>query len=326
MRRRAFLAEMAVAVIGSSIACAEQPSGKSPRVGILAPGESEATPIFEAFRQGLREFGYVEGRNIILEYRFARNDYAALPRLAEELASLPVDVILADTHGATSVAAGVTRTIPIVMGSGGGDLVTRGLAHSLARPGGNVTGFTIMGVELSAKWVDLIRQAFPDATAATWLVNPSVDTRVMSRVTEDTAHTLGLALTRLEAATPETLRALHPEVLGRAGAPVLVMPDAMFWNHRREILALVAAARVPALYPQREYADDGGLMAYGPSVPDQFRRAAGYVARILRGEKPGDLPIQQPVKFDFVVNLKTAKDLGISLPPMILGRADEVIE
>lgn len=146
----------------------------------------------------------------------------------------------------------------------------------------------------------------------------------MRRVMEDTAHTLGLTLTRLEAATPETLRALRPEELGRA--PVLVFTDAMFWIHRRVILALIAAARVPALYPQREYADDGGLMAYGPNVPGCFRRAAGYVDRILRGAKPGDLPIQQPVKFDFVVNLKTAKELGIALPPVILAQADEVIE
>ena len=159
------------------------------------------------------------------------------------------------------------------------------------------------------------------------LVNPTNSgTEVNLRVTEETARSLGLALTRVEAATPEALRALRPEALGRGGGPVLVLPDAMFWNHRREILALAAAARLPALYPEQEYADDGSLMAYGPSVPDNFRHAAGYVDRILRGAKPGDLPIQEPAKFDFVVNLKTAQALGLTIPQLLLATADEVIE
>jgi putative tryptophan/tyrosine transport system substrate-binding protein len=307
---------------------AQQPSNKIPRIGILSPAENEATLVFEAFRQGLRELGYVEGRNIILEYRFAQGDSAALPRLAEELANLPVDVIVADTTASTRAAAGAAPTIPIVMGAGIADPAALGLAHSLARPGGNVTGFTVMSPELSAKRVDLIRTAFPDATAVTVLVNPSNlgNAEANLRATEETASVLGLALTRVEAATKEALRALGPEALGRGGGPLLVLPDGMFWNHRREIVALAAAAHLPAIHPEREYADDGGLMAYGPSVPDNFRRAAGYVDRILRGAKPGDLPIQEQVKFDFVVNLKTAHTLGISLPPTILAGADEVIE
>jgi len=306
---------------------AQQPSNKVPRIGILSPAENEATLVFEAFRQGLRELGYVEGRNIILEYRFAHGDSAALPRLAEELANLPVDVIVADTTASTRAAAGTAPTIPIVMGAGIADPAALGLAHSLARPGGNVTGFTIMAPELSAKRVDLMRTAFPDATAVMVLLNPSnSNAEANLRATEETARALGLALTRVEAATPEALGALGPEALGRDGGPVLVLPNAMFWNHRREIIALAAAARLPAIYPEREYADDGGLMAYGPSVPDNFRRAAGYVDRILRGAKPGDLAIQEPVKFDFVVNLKTAHALGIALPPTILAGADEVIE
>ena len=327
MRRRALLAAFAAAALGSTIAPAQQPSNKIPRIGILSPAENEATLVFEAFRRGLRELGYVEGRNIILEYRFAHGDSTALPRLAEELANLPVDVIVADTTASTRAAAGAARTIPIVMAAGL-DPVALGLAHSLARPGGNVTGFTVMSPELSAKRVDLIRTAFPDATAVTVLVNPSNlgNAEANLRATEETASALGLALTRVEAATKEALRTLGPEALGRSGGPVLVLPDGMFWNHRREIITLAAAARLPALYPEREYADDGGLMGYGPSVPDNFRRAAGYVDRILRGAKPGDLPIQEPVKFDFVVNLKTAHALGITLPPTILAGADEVIE
>jgi putative ABC transport system substrate-binding protein len=326
MKRRAFLATFAATTLESTIARAQQSSNKIPRIGILSPAENEATPIFEAFRRGLRELGYVEGRNIILEYRFAHGDNTVLRRLAEELPKLPVDIILADSSASAQAAAGATRTIPIVMGASS-DPVALGLADSLARPGGNVTGFTGMLPELGAKRVDLMRTAFPDATALTVLLNPSQSSSsALFRITEEIARSLGLTVTRVEAASPEALRALRPEALGRAGGPVLVLPDAMFWNHRREILELVSTARIPALYPEREYADDGGLIAYGTNVPENFRRAAGYVDRILRGAKPADLPIQQPVKFDFVVNLKTAQALGLSLPPAILGRADEVIE
>jgi putative tryptophan/tyrosine transport system substrate-binding protein len=181
-----------------------------------------------------------------------------------------------------------------------------------------------MSNELHAKRVDLTRAAFPDATAITALLNPN--NVFGARETEEAARSVGLTVVPVEVASPAALRALYPDTLGKPGRPLVVVSDAMFWNHRREIVALAAAARVPALYPEREYADDGGLMAYGPSVPDNFRRAASYVDRILRGQKPGDLPIQEPVKFDFVVNLKTAKALGISLPPLILAQADEVIE
>jgi putative ABC transport system substrate-binding protein len=322
-----FLAAFMTTVLGSFVAHTEQPSSKIPRVGILTPADTDKTPVFDAFRLGLRELGYAEGRNIILEFRLARGDYTAIPRLAGELANVPVDIIVTD--GGTTVAqtaASVARTVPIVMGTSG-DPVALGLARSLARPGGNVTGFTLMAPEFTAKRVDLMRAAFPDALAMTFLSNPSnVGADPLFDVTKKTAGALGLAVTRVEAASPEALRALPTDALRRAGAPVLVMPDPMFWNHRRDILELIAAARLPALYPEREYADDGGLMAYGPNVPDNFRRAAGYVDRILHGAKPGDLPIQEPAKFDFIVNLKTAKALGLSIPPLILAFADEVIE
>jgi putative ABC transport system substrate-binding protein len=267
----------------------------------------------------------VEGRNIILEYRFARGDYTALRGMAEELANQPVDVLVTDGP-AGSAAASATRTIPIVLCMTD-DNVALGLVDSLARPGGNVTGFTSMGPERSGKRVDLMRTAFPRATAATILLNPSGPSSAANlHVTEETARALGLTVTRLEAASPGALRALRPEALGRADSPVLVLPDSMFWHHRSEVLGLVATAGVPSIYAGREYADDGGLMSYGANVPDNFRRAADYVDRILRGAKPGDLPIQRPVKFDFVVNLKTAQALGLTIPPAILARADEVIE
>jgi len=326
MRRRAFLASLMATPLGSSIGRAEQPSNKIPRVGVLAPAENEAAPVVEAFRRGLRELGYVEGRSIVLEYRFAHDDFSVLRRLAEELVNLPVDVIVIRGATAARAAANATRTIPIVLG-GIGDPVALGLVDNLARPGGNITGFTLMAGELSAKRVDLIRTAFPDATSMTVLMNPSNSgAEEYFRITEEAAGSLGFAVTRVEAESPEALCALGPEALGRAGGPVFVIGGPMFWDHRQQIVALVAAARVPALYPEREYADDGGLMAYGPSLLANFRQAAGYVDRILRGAKPGDLPIEQPVKFDFVVNLKTAKELGLTIPQLILVRADEVIE
>jgi putative tryptophan/tyrosine transport system substrate-binding protein len=198
MKRRAFLATFAATTLESTIARAQQSSNKIPRIGILSPAENEATPIFEAFRRGLRELGYVEGRNIILEYRFAHGDNTVLRRLAEELPKLPVDIILADSSASAQAAAGATRTIPIVMGASS-DPVALGLADSLARPGGNVTGFTGMLPELGAKRVDLMRTAFPDATALTVLLNPSQSSSsALFRITEELARSLGLTVTRVE--------------------------------------------------------------------------------------------------------------------------------
>jgi putative ABC transport system substrate-binding protein len=218
-------------------------------------------------------------------------------------------------------------TTPIVIGALGADPIALGLATSLARPGRNVTGFTITAPELAVKRVDLVRAAFPVLTTITVLMNPSkAGAEALFRVTEEAARSLDLGVARVEAVNPEALDALSPEVIGRTSGAVVVLTDAMFWEHRREIITLVAAARVPALYPEREFADDGGLMAYGPSVPDNFRRAASYIDRILKGASPAELPIQEPVKFDFIVNLKTASALGLTIPQLILARADEVIE
>ena len=305
---------------------AQQPAGKMPRVGILTPADNDKTTIFEAFKQGLRELGYVEGRNIVLEFRSARGDVSRLPQLAAELAALPVDVIVTDGGAAAVVAGQATKRIPIVMGAGP-DPVSFGLAASHSQPGGNFTGFTLMAAELNAKRLDLLRTAFPNVTALAVLVNPSnASSAAYLRDSEGAAGAMGLRIVaRIEAAGTEALLALTPSVFAEATG-VTVLPDPMFWNHRQAIIALVNAARLPAMYSEREYADDGGLMAYGPSVPDNFRRAAGYVDRILRGAKPGDLPIQEPVKFDLIVNLKTAKTLGLTILQSFLDRADQVIE
>jgi putative ABC transport system substrate-binding protein len=325
MRRRSVLAAgLALLLLAPKHSAAQQSQAKIPRVGILSVADSERVAIWDAFRQGLRDLGYVEGRDIILEFRLARGNLSLGPRLVAELVALPVDVIVVE--GITSNAVTATDRIPIISPVMM-DPVERGFAASLSRPGGNITGLTLMHTELNAKRLDLLRAAFPHITAVTALVNPANPSHKLGfEETETAARSMGLgSVAKAEAESATALRALRPAVFSGASA-VVIVPDGMFYSYRRDVVGLVNAARLPAIYPEREYADDGGLMAYGANALDSFRRAAGYVDRILKGAQPGDLPIQEPVKFDFVVNLKTAKALGLTIPPAILARADEVIE
>jgi putative tryptophan/tyrosine transport system substrate-binding protein len=324
MRRRSIISGFAALLLFPEGSSAQQSPGTIPRIGILGPGESERTPIFDAFREGLHDLGYIEGRNIILEFRLARGDYSLFPQLTAELVKLPVDIIVSD--GGVRLVAKASGQVPVVIPTLF-DPVAQEVASSLSRPGGNVTGFTLMTAELDAKRLELLRTAFPQITAVSVLVDPSVPAQLlMLERIEKAAKSMGLGSVRkVEALTIEALRALRPAVFSGASA-VLVVGSGMFWNYRRYIVALVNEARLPAIYPEREYADDGGLLVYGANVPDNFRRAADYVDRILKGAKPGDLPIQEPVRFDFVVNLKTARELSLTIPPAILARADEVIE
>jgi putative ABC transport system substrate-binding protein len=235
--------------------------------------------------------------------------------LAAELITLPVDVIVLG-GGVAANAVDPSGHVPIVIPVMATDPVRRGLAASLARPGGNITGFTLMHTELNAKRLELLSTAFPSITTVTALVNPAYPAGKFGfEQIETAARSLGLGrVARVEAESAAALRALRPAVFPGASA-VIVVPDGMFYNYRRDVVAVVNAARLPAIYPEREYADDGGLMAYGANVPDNYRRAADYVDRILKGAKPGDLPIQEPVRFDFVVNL--------SLPPSKWGTIDQ---
>jgi putative tryptophan/tyrosine transport system substrate-binding protein len=328
MRPRTLVpALLAGLVLYAAPVLAQQLPARVPRVGILTPAESDQTPIFEAFRRGLKDLGYTEGRNIAVEFRSAGGNSALLPRLAAELVALPVDIIVTDGAAAARVAQEATRRIPIVMGTSGIDPVALGLVPSLRRPGGNLTGFTLMHGQLGEKRVDLVRTLAPEAKALTVLVNPVPGSDLSVSMIQSSARTVGMAVRSIEAATPEALRALRPgDLLASGNPPLLVVGDAMFWNNRQTIVDLVNAARVPALYPEREYAESGGLMAYGAYVPDNFRAAAGYVHRILKGENPADLPIQEPVKVELIINLKTAKALGMEIPVSLLGRADQVIE
>jgi len=324
MRRRGIVfGGLASLLLARQRSSGQQTPTKIPRIGILSAADSDKTPIFDAFRRGLRELGWVEGRNIILEFRLAHSDFTLLPGMAEELVSLPVDVAVADNG--LDVLARATRTTPIVAIMG--DPMLLGLVSSLSRPGGNITGFSLMHNELSAKRLEMLHAAFPEISKVAILRNPSTGASAATfRATDDAARSIGsVTVAEVSAGSGEDLRALHPVVFAGVGG-VVVLGDGMFWNHRRDIVALVNAARLPSIYPEREYVEDGGLMAYGTNVPDVFRQVAGSVDRILKGANPADLPVQQPVKFDFVVNLKTAKALGLTIPPSILARADEVIE
>jgi putative ABC transport system substrate-binding protein len=324
MRRREF-----IAVIGSAAVTwplAAQQSGKVPRVGILSPAADEAAASLVAFRKAIRDLGWVEDQTIILDFRISKGDFDALPELALQLVRVPVAAIVTDTTSATQAAASATRTIPIVMAASGGDPIALGWAASLNKPGGNVTGMLLLSLPLTAKRLQLLKYAFPATARVTILFNPkSAIGPAGLRATEQAAKLLGIAISPIAVGSPDELRALQPASLAGSDG-LIVIADGMFWNNRAVIITLALAARIPAIYPEREYADDGGLIAYGANVPDHFRQAAGYVDRILRGEKAGNLPINASSKLDFLVNLRTARALGFAISPDFLSSANELIE
>jgi putative ABC transport system substrate-binding protein len=325
MKRRDFIALLGGTAVALPIAARAQQLAKVPRVGILSPAASEAAATLSAFREAIRDLGYIEGQTIALDFRLSKGIIDALPALAAELVRVPVSVIVTDSTSATLIAFAATRTIPIVMGASGGDPVALGLAKSLSRPGGNVTGtFFVSG--LSDKRLQLLKQAFPSVQKVAALTNPKGALSISELPkAEIAAAQIGIRLLSLAVSTPDELRALAPTALSGSDG-LLVMPDAVFWNNRATIIDLAFKARVPAIYPEREYADDGGLISYGANVPEHFRKAAGYVDRILRGTSPGDLPINATSKFDFVINLKTARALGLTPSADFVSAAGEVIE
>jgi putative ABC transport system substrate-binding protein len=324
MRRRDILAGAWGAVAWPATPRAQQ-QPRSFRIGIISPAERSNTKLFDAFRQKMLELGYIEGQNITFEYRLTAGDTSRLPDMAADLVRMPVDVIVTDSTRAAQIALEATLTIPIVMATTG-DAIAAGLAPSLAHPGGNATGFTLYSVDLEAKRLELLKEAFPEIkrVAAIWDAGPAgLPGR---RAIEQAATALSLQLRVAEITTPQEI-ATGVETAIQSGADAIaIMSSGIFWNQRMQVIAAVAKQRLPAVYPEREYADDGGLLAYGPNVTENFRGAAGYVDKILKGAKPADLPIVRPHKFELVVNLKTAKALGLTIPQSILWRADEVIE
>jgi len=328
MKRRELLIAMGAGALAAPLASlAQQPLAKVRRIGRLAP----ATPAFtslpdEGFVQGMRELGWVEGGNIASEYRYANGVLERLPALAAELVRLKVEVILAGSTPAIVAAKNATATIPIVMVTTG-DPVAGGLVASLAHPGGNVTGVTALSQELGGKALDLLKQAVPGISRVAVLGGPAYPSMgTGARAIESAARALGVTLQTIVARTPAEIDGAFAAMRQQRVDGLLVLPDPMFNVDQNRIPALAARHRLPAIYELREFVDAGGLMFYGATLRDMYRRAAVFVDRILKGAKPGELPIEQPTKFELVINLKAAKALGIKIPQSLLVRADRVIE
>ena len=315
-----------LAILMAPLAAEAQQQGKVPRIGILTPASEASTPLWEAFRQGLRELGYVEGKNIVLEYRFAAGQNERLPALAAELVRLKVDLLVTDGTLAARVAKDATGTIPIVMASSAAP-IEAGVVASLARPGGNVTGLSVMAPELGRKRLEILKEVLPHVSriAVLWAAG-NITQPSQLREIEATARVLSLQLHPQQVHNPDELDGAFATMTREGAEACITLADAVLWNHRTRVVELAAQHRLPAMFPEREFADAGGLIAYGPSVPDGFRRAAVYVDRILKGTKPADLPVEQPSKFELLINLKTAKALGLTIPPAILFQADKVLQ
>jgi putative tryptophan/tyrosine transport system substrate-binding protein len=309
---------------------AAQPAAKVPRVGYLSPGSSSDPARqrrFEAFRQGLRELGYVEGQNIAIESRWAEGQYDRYSALAADLVRLKVDVIVAVGGRATQDAQQATRTIPIVM-SVVIDPVGSGLVASLARPGGNVTGLTIMASDLVGKQLELLKEVVPKVSRVAVLWNPdNPGSAPQLRQAEAAARALGVRLQTLEARGPQEIdSAFTAMTRERAGALVILNDAILGLNQVKQIAELAAKSRLPSVHGVTEYAEAGGLMAYGANFLDLERRAATFVDKILKGAKPADLPVEQPTKFALIINLRTAKTIGLTIPPSLLQRAGQIID
>jgi len=321
-----FVVMLTLSLLVAPLTVTAQPRSTVPRIGILTPAAGASTPLWEAFRQGLRDLGYVEGTNIALEYRFAAGQNERLPALAAELVHLRVDMIVTNSGAAAQAARDATETIPIVMATGG-DPVRLGVVVSLARPGGNITGLSLMVPELDGKRLDLLKEALPHVSRVAVLWNASNPTSPdQLRQIEAAARVLGLQLHSLAIRHPDELDSVFAAMTREGAEALITLGDAVLWNHRTRVVALAAQHHLPAVFDAREFADVGGLMAYGPHVPDSYRRAAVYVDKILKGAQPADLPVERPVKFELVINLKTAKALGVTIPPALLFQADKVIQ
>jgi ABC-type uncharacterized transport system substrate-binding protein len=304
---------------------AQQLRTKVPRVGFLLDG---AEPSFhkEGFLQGMRELGYADGKNIAIEYRWAEGKYERLPVLAAELVGLNIDVIVALSTVAARPAKEATRAIPIVFVSG--DPVGTGLVDSLARPGGNLTGLATVSPELSTKRLEVIKEVIPKVSHVAVIWNPGGPSAALAfKEIESAARAMGVKVQSLGVRGPKPLlEAAFNDAKKQGAAALLTVGSVLTRDHRTEIVALAEKNRLPAIYDSREFTEVGGLMSYGINITDLFRRAATYVDKILKGAKPADLPVEQPTKFEFIINLKAAKQIGLTIPPNVLARADKAIK
>jgi putative ABC transport system substrate-binding protein len=318
---------LAIAPLVAAFAADAESLAKVPRIGILWFGSPAAAPSphLDAFRQGLREFGYVEGRNIVLESRSSTRRLDLLPGLAANLVHLGVDLIVAAGDPAVHAVESATRAVPIVM-VGSADPLGSGFIASLARPGGNITGLSTLSPELSGKRLVLLREVLPGISRLAVLLNPADPAKTLDvRELQSAARALGLHLQTLEVRGPGDFEAAFARMTEERVEALMALGDPLTVTYRIQIVDLAARSRLPAIYDLREFVDAGGLMSYGPSLPELFRRAAAYVDKILKGAKPADLPLEQPTKFELAVNLKAAEALGLTIPPLFLFQADEVI-
>jgi putative ABC transport system substrate-binding protein len=305
-----------------------QPAGKVYRIGsILTPAPKEAAHLFKALDEGLRELGYVEGRNVVFERRFAEGRQERLPALAAELVQLKVDVIVTGSNPVIAAVKHATATIPVVMAVSR-DPVGAGFIASLARPGGNITGLANDAApEIIGKNLELLKEAAPRVSRVAFLWNPvPPGAGTTKNAVESAARNLGLAFQSVEVRGPNEFEGAFAAMVRERANGVVVATDPVVVGPRSRVVDLAARSRLPVVYGLREFAEAGGLISYGPNIADQFRRAAIYVDKILKGAKPADLPVEQPTKFELVINLKTAKALGLTIPPALLLRADQVIE
>jgi putative ABC transport system substrate-binding protein len=304
---------------------AQQPT-KVPRVGFLDPtSRAVSNARIESFQQGLRKFGYIDGKNIAIEYRFADGKAEPLHDFANELVRLNVDIIVTRAIPGAVAAKQATTKIPIVF-VGVADAVAARLIASLARPGGNITGLTSLAPELSGKRLELLKEIFPRVSRISVLRNPSnAGDPIIWKEAEAAAQALGLELQSLPVRGAKDLENAFESAIRGHGQALMTLPDPLLQSHRQQIVDLAAKSKLPGIYPDSEYTESGGLMSYAANALEFYNRAASYVDRILKGANPGDLPVEQPKKFEFVINLKAAKQIGLTIPPNVLARADRVI-
>jgi putative ABC transport system substrate-binding protein len=330
MNRRAFITLIGGAVASSvswPVGARAQQLRKTPRIGVLLPGTSTSFAVrAKAFMQGLRDLGYVEGQTIAIDWKWAEDRIERIPELAAELVGANVDVIVTGGTSAATALKSATRTIPIVMAIIG-DPVAVGLVDSLARPGGNATGFSIIAPELGTKRLQLLKDMVPDLVSVAVVLNPkNPQSRIELNEIQAAGRTLGLRLHEIQITTEAALNEAFATLTNPVAQGLIVLTDPILFSERKRIVELANQSRLPAMYFFQEFVKEGGFVSYGPSDADLFRRSAAYVDRILKGAKPSDLPVEQPTKFDLAINLKTARALGLSVPPALLARADEVIE
>jgi ABC-type uncharacterized transport system substrate-binding protein len=326
MNKKIFSLALIAFLLALSVPADAQQAGRVPRIGILAPGSSAfpTSAYHDSFRQGLRELGYIEGKNIFIEIRYAEGKQDRLSYIATELVKLKVDVIVTGTRPGVLAAKNATSAIPIVFAAVG-DPVRAGLVSSLARPGGNITGLSIIETDLFGKRLELLKETFPKITrVADFRDATSQGTGSAER--QAAARALGLQLQSLEVRSAKDFDGAFEAVLKERGQALTTAASPIISANQQRIVAFAAKNRLPALYPYSEFIEAGGLMFYGVSFSDLFRRAATYVDKILKGAKPADLPVEQPTKFEFVINLITAKQIGLTIPPNVLVRADKVIK